>query len=175
MSLATGVAAYAGSYTVPANTITNPGSGSEYEIWAINDGDMLAQVTGLSLSATPAASASGTATASARSTQQEGTDTATGVPTASIESVGITTLTMSGTVTGSDATNSPAVNGTSSRTASSFVTSTTSRSGSGPSTSAAATTSEGSTNTANGQKRLGGGELVLSAAGMLAGIVALLA
>ena len=185
MTLATGAVTYAGSYTVPANTIQNFGTG--YQILAIVDGKTLAQVTGLVLGAssdqvstetngqlTFITTATNTAAPSAAVTTtsdgQEGSDgVSTSVHTATIESVGITTLT--GTGTGSEATGST-MGTTTSRTTSNFVTSTASRSSS--KSSAAAATSAQSTNTANGQKRLGG-ELVLSAAGVLAGVVALLA
>jgi len=156
-TLATDVAAYAGSYTVPANTLPNSGSG--YDILAISDGNTIAQVTGLILDgSTDGNGQSDTVAASTTSVGQAPTN----VQTASIDSVGLTTL--SGIFTGTATTSSP----TSTRTGSSFVTSTTS------SESSAAVTSAGNTNFANGQTLLGG-ELVLGAAGVLAGIVALLA
>ena len=181
MTLATGVASYTGSYTVPANTIQNFGTG--YEILALSNGATLAQITGLILGSsgsqvstdangqltlvTTATGTGATTAASTTSNGQNGSDSvSTSVPTASIESVGVTTL--SGTVTGSEPTAGVSA---SSRTESGFVTSTASGTRSDSSATASSTSS---TNTANGQKRLGG-ELVLSAAGVLAGVVALLA
>ena len=85
------------------------------------------------------------------------------VTTASVDSVGVTSL--PGTVSGSQVLSSIT------HTGSSFVTSTTSRV---TFDSSAATATAGSTNTASGQKRLTS-EFVLGFAGVLAGVVALLA
>ncbi|KIW24913.1 uncharacterized protein PV07_10594 [Cladophialophora immunda] len=175
LTIATGVVSYTGSYTVPAGTIQ--GSGSGYKILAVGNGDTLAQITGLTFGTKGGQSSSGdngpvtmvtTATvvpvASTASAGRDGTDS--NVPTATINSVGVVTL--PGTVTGSIATTSAS----NSRTGSSFATSTTSQAGSESNGAVAPTT--GSTNTANGQRRRSG-ELVLSAAGLLAGVIALLA
>jgi len=172
--LASGVVSYTGQYTVSAGTIK--GSGSGYTLVAIGNGNTLAQLTGLSLGGTGGQTSTG-AEATQISTQtvvpmpaaSTGTEvvgaTSGTIPTASIDSVGATTL--PGTVSGSQVLASIA------QTGSSFVTSTTSR-GSTSSSAATATGTAGSTNTASGQKRLAG-ELVLGAAGVLAGVVALLA
>ncbi|OAP58202.1 hypothetical protein AYL99_07292 [Fonsecaea erecta] len=171
LTIATGVVSYTGSYTVPAGTIQ--GSGSGYEIVAVGNGDNLAQITGLTFGSkggngpvtlVTTATVIPTPAASTTSGGHDGTDS--NVPTATINSVGV--ITLSGTVTGSKATTSA----TNSRTESSFATSTTSRASS--ESNGAVAPSAGSTNTANGQKRRGG-ELVLGAAGLLAGVVALLA
>ncbi|OAG38549.1 hypothetical protein AYO21_07209 [Fonsecaea monophora] len=174
LTIATGVVSYTGSYTVPAGTIQ--GSGSGYKILAVGNGDTLAQITGLTFSSKSDQSSSGdggqvtlvtTATvvpvASTTSPIGGGTDSI--VPTATINSVGVVTL--SGTGTGSQVTTSLS----NSRTESSFATST-SEASSESNGGVAATT--GSTNTANGQNRRSG-EFVLSAAGVLAGVIALLA
>ncbi|KAK5053093.1 hypothetical protein LTR84_002067 [Exophiala bonariae] len=179
LTLATGVASYTGFYTVPENTIQNFGTG--YQILILSAGTTIASSTGLILGQSSnqvttdangqvtliSTAAAGTASGSALLTNS--------VPTASIESVGTTTL--SGTATATDADADATTSATTSR-ASSFVTSTSSRSSSSSTSSSgqssASATSAQSTNTANGQRRLGG-ELVLGAAGVLAGLVALLA
>jgi len=169
--LASGVVSYTGQYTVSAGTIK--GSGSGYTLVAIGNGNTLAQLTGLSLGTGDQTSTGAEATqvstqtvvpmpAASTGTEVVGATSGT-IPTASIDSVGATTL--PGTVSGSQVLASIA------QTGSSFVTSTTSR---GSTSSSAATPTAGSTNTASGQKRLAG-ELVLGAAGVLAGVVALLA
>lgn len=172
VTLATGVTTYGGTYTVPAGTMH--GSGSGYTLEAVGNGITLGQVTGLSLGDSNDQTSTGTEVTlastqtvvptPATSTDASATD-ATGniVPTASIDSVGVTTL--SGTASGSE------IPASSTQTGSSFVTSTTSRASS---SSSSATATAGSTNTASGQRRLCG-ELMLGAAGVLAGIVALLA
>jgi len=171
--IAGGVVTYTSSYTVPANTIK--GSGSGYAIVAVGIGKTLGQVNGLSLGSTggQTSTVAGVTftstqtvvpTAAASSTPADTDAKGSTVPTASIDSVGVTTL--PGTVSGSEATSLSVTH-----SGSSFVTSTTSRTNSGLSD---ATASAGSTSTASGQKRLAG-ELVLGAAGVLAGIVALLA
>jgi len=176
ITLATGAVTYAGSYTVPAGTLK--GSGSGYTIVAIGNGNTLNQISGLSLGAGGSNSGnqqtSTVAQVTMTSTQtviptpaavtSVGTEATSGtIPTASSESVGFTT--MSGTVSGSEVSSSISHSG------SSFVTSKASRTSSSSSTAKA---TAGSTNTANGQRRPGS-ELVLGAAGVLAGIVALLA
>ena len=161
IALVTGIVAYAGTYTVPGGTIQSLDSG--YTLVASANGATLGQVTGLSLGSqgdqtSTVAEVTLTSTqmvipTPAASASSKATDaTGSTVSTASIDSVGVTTMT--GTLTGS-----------------SFVTSTTSRASS---SSNAATATAGSTNTASGQRRLAG-ELVLGAAGVLAGVVALLA
>jgi hypothetical protein len=175
LTLATGVVSYTGIYTVPAGTIQ--GSGSGYVLVAIGNGATLAQVAGLSLGGTSdqtstvadvtlVSTQTVVPTPAGQTTSDATDDTRSTVPTASIDSVGITTL--SGSASGSPnlAPNS--------RTDSSFVTSTASTASRTSISSSAATASAGSTNTASGQRRLGG-ELVLGAAGVFAGIVALLA
>jgi len=179
VTLATGAVTYAGSYTVPAGTLQGLGSG--YAIVAVGNANTLAQVTGLSLGGSGSgegSSSSGgngqTSTVAqvtmtstqtviptpAAATGSGGSDASSGsVPTTSVDSAGVTT--MSGTRSLASTTH----------TGSSFVTSKTSKASSGSST---ATATAGTTNTASGQRRLGG-ELVLGAAGVLAGIVALLA
>jgi len=171
-TLATGVVSYTGSYTVPAGTIQSSGSG--YAIVAIGNGNTLGQVTGLSFGGTSDQSSSDTEvtltstqivipTPATVTSSEETNVTSSNVPTASIDSVGVTTL--SGTVSGSQIVASIT------RSGSSFATSTTSRASSSSNT---ATATAGSSNTASGQGRLTG-EFVLGAAGVLAGIVALLA
>ena len=162
--LATGVTTYTGTYTVPPGTFD--GSGSGFTLVAVGNGAVLDQVTGLSLGGASGQTSTVTE-ATVVSTQTvvpvpSGNSGST-VPTAFIDSVGVTTL--PGTVSGSQTPASIA------HTGSSFVTSTTSR---GSISSSAATATAGSTSTASGQRRLAG-ELVLGAAGVLAGIVALLA
>lgn len=178
LTLATGVASYTGSYTVPENTIQNFGTG--YQLLILSGGNTIASSTGLILGQSSnevttdangqvtlvSTAAAGTASGSAHLTSS--------VPTASIESVGATTL--SGTAAETTASDADATASATTSRVSSFVTSTSSRSsssGSGSPSSASATSAQ-STNTANGQRRLGG-ELVLGAAGVLAGLVALLA
>ncbi|KIY00355.1 uncharacterized protein Z520_04040 [Fonsecaea multimorphosa CBS 102226] len=177
LTIATGVVSYTGSYAVPAGTIQ--GSGSGYEISAVGNGNSLAQITGLTFGSKSDQTSSGgngpvtlittatvipTPAASTTSGGHDGTDS--NVPTATIDSVGVVTL--SGTVTGSKATTSPSNSGAES----SFATSTTSRASS--ESPGAVAPSAGSTNIANGQKRRGS-EVVLGAAGLVAGVVALLA
>jgi len=172
ITLGTGIVTYSGTYTVPAGTIQKSDSG--YTLAAFGNGITLGQVTGLSLGGESGQTSTGaeetlistqtvvpTPAASGTSGATDTTDS--GVLTASIDSVGATTLT--GTATGSQVLASIAQTGTS------FVTSTTSRAGS---SSSAASPTAGSTNTASGQRRLAG-ELVLGAAGVLAGVVAILA
>jgi hypothetical protein len=165
LTIATGVVTYGGSYTVPAGTLQSAGSG--FTLVAVGNGITLGQVTGLSLGAVAEVTLVSTQTViptPAASTNLEETSAAgTVIPTASIDSVGITTL--SGTIGGSQVLASVT------HTGSSFLTSTTSGT---ITSSSAASASAGSTNTASGQKKLGG-ELVLGAAGILAGVVALLA
>ncbi|KEF57777.1 uncharacterized protein A1O9_05697 [Exophiala aquamarina CBS 119918] len=172
LTLATGVASYTGAYTVPENTIQNFGTG--YQILIISGGNTIASSTGLVLGQSSnevSTDANGQVTlVSTTSGQQQDSATLTSsVPTASVDSVGVTTI--SGTRSATDAA------ATTSRV-SSFVTSTASRSssggGGGGGSSSPSATSAQSTNTANGQRRLGG-ELVLGAAGALAGLVALFA
>jgi hypothetical protein len=174
LTLATGVASYTGAFTVPENTIQNFGTG--YQILIISGGNTIASSTGLVLGqssnevttdANGQATLVSTASITASGQNQDSTILTTSVPTASVASVGVTTI--SGTGTDAEATASA----TTSRV-SSFVTSTSSRSSSSSSQSSASATSTQSTNTANGQRRLGG-EFVLGAAGVLAGLVALLA
>lgn len=173
LTLATGVASYTGAYTVPENTIQNLGTG--YQILIISGGDTIASSTGLVLGqssneVTTDANGQATLVSTASGQQQDSATLTSSVPTASVESVGVTTISGTGTATDSEATTSA----TTSRV-SSFVTSTTSRSSSsGGGQSSASATSAQSTNTANGQRRLGG-ELALGAAGVLAGLVALFA
>ncbi|KIW96264.1 uncharacterized protein Z519_03332 [Cladophialophora bantiana CBS 173.52] len=164
LTIATGVVSYTGSYTVPAGSIQ--GSGSGYKILAVGNGNTLDQITGLTFgSKNDQSSSGGTGQVTLVTTATViPTPAATGstVPTATIDSVGV--VTMPGTVTGSESTT---------RTAgSSFTTSTTNKASS--ESNGAVATSAGTTNTANGQKRRGG-ELILSAAGLLAGVIALLA
>ncbi|OCT53293.1 hypothetical protein CLCR_10780 [Cladophialophora carrionii] len=169
LTLAVGVVSYTGTYTLPGGTIRASGSG--FTLVAVGNGDTLAQVAGLSLGGAKGQTSAG-AEVTLISTQtvvptpvaptSTGAIDATGspVPTASIDSVGVTTL--SGTASGSQNV-VPFVH-----TSSSFVTSTTTTS------SSVDTVTAGSTNTASGQRRLPD-EFVLGAAGVLAGIVALLA
>ncbi|ETI27810.1 hypothetical protein G647_00259 [Cladophialophora carrionii CBS 160.54] len=172
LTLATGVVSYTGTYIVPAGTI--PGSGSGYVLVAVGNGATLAQVAGLSLGdtgdqnsaiadVTLISTQTVVPTPAGPTTLGATDDTSRAVPTASIDSVGVTTL--SGTAGESQFVASIA------RTDSSFVTSTASRTSI---SSSSATATAGSTNTASGQRRLDG-ELVLGAAGIVAGIVALLA
>lgn len=175
LTLATGVASYTGAYTVPENMIQNFGTG--YQILIISDGKTIASSTGLVLGQSSnevSTDANGQATliSTAAPTASGSALLTSSVPTASIESVGVTTLSGTATGTAGDATTSA----TTSRV-SSFVTSTSSRSSSSSSSnsqSSASATNTQSTNTANGLRRLGG-EYVLGAAGVLAGLVALLA
>ena len=175
VTIATGVVSYTGTYTVPGGTLR--GSGSGYTIVAVGNSGTLDQVSNVSMGAKGADDAQTSTVAevtltstqvvmptSAGATTSGGTVAASDtVPMASIDSVGVTT--MSGTVSGSQIVASIT------HTGSSFVTSTMSRAGSGP---IPATATAGSTNTASGQRRLGS-ELALGAAGVLAGMVALLA
>jgi hypothetical protein len=152
-TLATGVSSYAGTWTVPANTIS--GSGSGYILFASANGNKLGSVS-ISLgdgSTTSSGSDSASVTMVMTQTVVPLPASSSTIPTASIDTVGITTGLASITGTGG------------------FVTSTTRRETGDTSTS---TPTAGTTNTASGQKRLGS-ELVLGAAGVLAGIVALLA
>jgi len=173
LTLATGVASYTGGYTVPENTIQNFGTG--YQILIISGGNTIASSTGLVLGqssneVTTDANGQATLVSTASGVRQDSATLTSSVPTASVDSVGVTTI--SGTAT---ATDEEAASSTATSRVSSFVTSTSSRSGSGSgASSSASATSAQSTNTANGQRRLGG-ELVLGAAGVLAGLVALLA
>ncbi|KAJ9608167.1 hypothetical protein H2200_007155 [Cladophialophora chaetospira] len=167
ITFATGVVSYTGTYTVPANTIR--GSGSDYKFIASGNGITLGQITGLYLGSDndPSFAAAGVTVVSTRTVIPTAASRSSGysgnsgsmVLTASIDSVGTTTLSGIG---GRISTTPPG---------SSFITSAAS---SASSNSSAATTTTGSTNTASGQKRRTG-ELVLSAAGVLAGVVALLA
>ncbi len=161
ITLATGIVTYAGTYTVPGGTLQSSDSG--YTLVASANGVTLGQVTGVSLGGksgqtstvaevTLVSTQTVVPTPAASATSGETDATGSVVSTASIDLVGVTTIT--GTSTGS-----------------SFVTSTTSRASS---SSSAATATAGNTNTASGQRRLAG-ELVLGAAGVLAGVVALLA
>jgi len=165
ITLATGVVTYTGTYTIPGGTL--PSSGSGYTLVAEGNGDKLAQVTGLSLGGSDTSDQTSTnAEVTLVSTQTVVPTPASGndVPTASIDSVGVTT--MSGIISGSQASITTTLSG--------LVTSTTSRTGSGSTVSSTA----GSTNTntaSGGQRRRLPGELVLGVAGLLAGIVALLA
>ncbi|KIW73768.1 hypothetical protein PV04_01861 [Phialophora macrospora] len=165
LTIATGVVTYGGTYTVPAGTLQSAGPG--YTLVAVGNGITLGQVTGLSLGAVAEVTLVSTQTViptpAASTNMDETSATGTVVPTVSIDSVGFTTL--SGTIIGSQVPISVT------HTGSSFVTSTTSGT---ITSSSAATASAESTNTASGQKRLGS-ELVLGAAGILAGVVALLA
>jgi hypothetical protein len=152
-TLGTGLSSYAGTWTIPANTIS--GSGSGYTLFASANGNKLGSVS-VSLgdkSATSASSVSASVTMFMTQTVVPMPASGSSIPTASVDSVGITTGISSNTGTGG------------------FVTSTTTKQTGDTSTS---TPTAGTTNTASGQRRLGS-ELVLGAAGVLAGLVALLA
>ena len=176
VTLATGVASYTGSYTVPEDTIKD--IGTDYQVLIISDGKTIASSTGLTLGqssnevttdangqATMASTAAGSGAATSTDASSNSATITNSVLTASVESVGITT--MSGTATEDGATASS----TNSRS-SGFVTSTLSSSSDSSGQSSASATSAQSTNTA-GNRLVG--ELALGAAGVLAGLVALLA
>jgi len=179
VTLATGVSTSSGSYTVPPNTIQD--FGTDFQIEILSDGTTLAESTGLVLIAT---STQVSTNANGQLTTVSATSAEAASTAAQTESAAATTnpsgdpattnsepnITLSGTVTGGEGS---ATAPGATRTASSFVTSASSTTSSRSQASAAAT-SASSTSTANGQRRLGS-EYVLSAAGVLAGVVALLA
>ena len=180
-TLATGVSTASGQYVVPANTIQSYGTG--FQIDASGAGTTVGQVTGLTLGAGSnqvSTASNGQVSFVGESTANvpaaTGTATLTGIITsapgsgASSAAGSVTILT--GTVTGSAAVSSSTGSSDSTSRSSSFITSSTSRSSS--EASAAATTSAANSNTANSQGRVAS-EVVLCGAGVLAGIVALLA
>lgn len=180
LTLATGVASYTGSYTVPENTIQNFGTG--YQLLFIgNGGATIASSTDLTLGASsnqvstdangqltlitsaatdnvPAVTAGSTAAASVSSGNLD---------TASDHRVTVTTLT--GTATPSQASTTLSVSGTSQSGPS-----TASVHDSSSSSSSASATPAESTNIAT-RSSLFGGEAFLTAAGVLTGLIALLA
>ena len=174
-----------GSYTVPANTIKAYGTG--FQIAASGDGKTVGTLNGITLGAgsnqvstasngqvsfVSMATAGSAAASSAGTTEAATTEAATtAVPSSNAPAAASSVTVLTGTVTSSQSTTSASISQSTSKTTG-FVTSSTSRSSSGA--SAAATTSAADSNTANAQLRVGS-ELVLGAAGVLAGFVALLA
>jgi hypothetical protein len=146
------------TFTIPANTIQNWGTG--YQIQALDGTAVLAEITDLVLSPFSGQVSTNTAGQLTIISQQSTAQGPITAPTSLQSATGVTLL--SGTVT-------PEPTESSRRTG--FITSSTSRS----TEASAAASSAANTNTANGQVQMRGSEVVLGAAGVLAGIVALLA
>lgn len=177
LTLATGVASYTGSYTVPENTIQNFGAG--YQLLFIGNGDAtIASSTDLTLGASSnqvSTDANGQLTL-ITSVSTDNVPAAASVSsggildTASDHRVTVTTLT--GTATASQASTTLSVSGTS-QSGPSTASVHDSSSSSSTSSSASATSAQ-STNIAT-RSSLFGGEAFLTAAGLLTGLIALLA
>ena len=190
--LAAGVKTSSGSFTVPANAIQNWGTG--YQIQATGSGgDVLGTVGDLTLGAgsnavttasngqislitsATAAEASSTVAAPATGVTSAPAGTTGSVETGSGSVVAATAAStvLSGSFTAVSTSASGSQSSTSTKS-SGFVTSSTSRTATESSEASAAATSAANTNTANSLGRMRGGEVVMGAAGVLAGIVALI-
>ena len=165
-TLASGVDTSTGSFTIPANTIQSYGTGYQIQALSAGETDALAAATGLTLSPFQGSVSTGS-DGQLTLTSQPTTQSAITAPTSLQSATGVTIL--SGTAT-PDPTGTTAA--TSARSTG-FITSSVSRSSSEEASAAA--TSADTSNTANGQLHIRGSEVVLGAAGVLAGLVALVA
>ncbi|KIV98233.1 hypothetical protein PV10_01901 [Exophiala mesophila] len=173
LTLATGVSTFSGSYTVPENTIQNFGTG--YQLLFIGNGVTIASSTDLTLGASSnqvSTDANGQLTLlTSTSTDNVPATTAGSTVSEGISSEVIDTVTtLTGTITASQSSTTLVVSGTPQSGSSTGSVHSATNSGS----SSASATSAQSTNVAT-RSSLFGGEAFLTAAGVLTGLIALLA